>query len=206
MPTLYFLRHGETDWNVEGRLQGQTDIPLNDRGRRQAAAIGTAIRAGDVPGLSIEKLAGLPFISSPMSRTRETMEILREAMGFARSGFATDDRLKEIGFGQWEGSVWREIQSRDPSGSAARERDKWHYIPPGGESYEIVRNRVVDWLSTLDGDACVVAHGGIARVLLVALADMPRKQAVSVDIWQGRLLHMQAGSHAWLPRTGHLEI
>lgn len=205
MPTLYFLRHGETDWNAEGRLQGQTDIPLNDKGRAQAAGIARSIRAGHIPGVSPEKLIELPFFSSPMGRARETMEIVRAGLGLRTADYATDDRLKEIGFGRWEGSVWREIQERDPGGSLARERDKWNYVPPGGESYEIVQTRVAAWLATLSGDACVVAHGGIARVLLVLLADLSRKRAVSADIWQGKLLRLEEGDHHWLPGPGHLE-
>lgn len=205
MPILYFLRHGETDWNVEGRLQGQTDIPLNDRGRAQALGIARAIGSGSLPGVSAEMLAGLPFFASPMRRACETMEIFRRGLGLEPQAYRVEDRLKEIGFGHWEGSVWSEIQARDPSGARARERDKWRYVPPGGESYEIVRERVADWLSTLTGDACIVAHGGVARVLLVQLAGCARRRAVSADIWQGRMLWLTEGRHAWLPGPGHLE-
>lgn len=205
MPTLYFLRHGETDWNAEGRLQGQTDIPLNDKGRAQAAGIARAIRLGNVTGVSADNLVSLPFVASPMGRARETMEIIRTGLGLRPADYATDDRLKEIGFGRWEGSVWQEIQERDPAGSLARERDKWNYVPPGGESYEVVQARVAEWLSTLSGDACVVAHGGIARVLLVLLADLSRKRAVNADIWQGKLLRLGEGDHDWLPGPGHLQ-
>lgn len=205
MPILYFLRHGETDWNAEGRLQGQTDIPLNDKGRAQAAGIARSIRDGHIAGVSAERLVALPFIASPMGRARETMEIIRNGLGFPIDDYTIDDRLKEIGFGRWEGSVWREIQERDPGGSLARERDKWNYVPPGGESYEVVQTRVAEWLGTISGDACVVAHGGVARVLLVLLADLPRKRAVSADIWQGKLLKLGEGDHDWLPGPGHLE-
>lgn len=205
MPTLYFLRHGETDWNAEGRLQGQTDIPLNDKGRAQAAGIARAIRLGNITGISADSLVSLPFVASPMGRARETMEIIRAGLGLRPADYATDDRLKEIGFGRWEGSVWQDIQEHDPAGSLARERDKWNYVPPGGESYEVVQARVAEWLATLSGDACVVAHGGIARVLLVLLADLSRKRAVNADIWQGKLLRLGEGDHDWLPGPGHLQ-
>jgi probable phosphoglycerate mutase len=205
MPTLYFLRHGETDWNAEGRLQGQTDIPLNSKGRAQAAGIARAIRAGHIAGVTVDHLATLPFFASPMTRARETMEIIRTGLGLPRDDFNRDDRLKEIGFGRWEGCLWREVQADDPVGSAARERDKWNYVPPGGESYEFVQTRVSAWLATIPGDACVVAHGGIARVLLVLLADLSRKRAVSADIWQGKLLRLGEGDHDWLPGPGHLD-
>lgn len=205
MPTLYFFRHGETDWNAEGRLQGQTDIALNAKGRLQASAIGQSIRAGKLEGVDAEKIATLPFIASPLLRTRETMSLLREGMGLSPHVYAVDERLKEIGFGLWEGSTWREIVERDAGGAQARDRDKWNFAPPGGESYEMVRERVAGWLATLTGDVCVVAHGGVARVLLVELAELSRRNAVGADIWQGKLLRIAQGRHDWLPGPGHWE-
>ena len=205
MPVLYFFRHGETDWNAQGRLQGQTDIPLNARGRRQARAVGDAIRAEKLDGVDRDYLAGLPFIASPLGRTRETMTLLREGLGLPPEEFETDDRLKEISFGRWEGSTWREIVERDAGGAQARDRDKWNFAPPGGESYQMVHDRVSEWLTALRGDACVVAHGGVARVLLVLLAELSQHHAVGADIWQGKLLRIDAGRHDWLPGPGHWE-
>lgn len=205
MPVLYFFRHGETDWNAEGRLQGQTDIALNARGRQQASAIGQSIGAGKLDGVDARHLASLPFIASPLLRTRETMALLRKGLGLPSEGYAMDDRLKEISFGRWEGSTWREIVERDAGGAQARDRDKWNFVPPDGESYEMVRDRVAGWLATLTGDVCVVAHGGVARVLLVLLAEVTRRNAVSADIWQGKLLRIDRGRHDWLPGPGHWE-
>lgn len=205
MPVLYFFRHGETDWNAEGRLQGQIDIPLNARGRAQASAIGQSIRAGRLAGVDAAQLIGLPFIASPLGRTRETMARLRAGLGLEPEAYTVDDRLKEISFGHWEGNTWPEIVARDAAGARARERDKWNYVPPGGESYEMVRERVGSWLATLTGDACIVAHGGVARVLLVTLAELSTRHAVGADIWQGKLLKIASGRHDWLPGPGHWE-
>ncbi len=102
LPVLVFIRHGETDWNVEGRLQGRRDIPLNDTGRWQARRNGTAIMA------AMPEAGGFDFVASPLSRSRETMEILRAAMGLPPQGYATDDRLKELTFGAWEGFTGEE--------------------------------------------------------------------------------------------------
>ncbi|PPD15305.1 MAG: histidine phosphatase family protein [Methylobacterium sp.] len=205
MPVLYFFRHGETDWNAEGRLQGQTDIPLNAKGRLQATAIGEAIRAGRVEGIGHDRLVRLPFVASPMGRTRDTMALLRTGLGLSPDDYATDDRLIEIGFGRWEGSTWKEIVARDPGGAQARSRDKWNFVPPGGESYEMVRGRVAGWLESLQGDTCLVAHGGVARVLMVMLAEVTPRNAVGADIWQGKLLRIAPGRHDWLPGPGHWE-
>src|SRR5437868_4976899 len=92
--TLVFVRHGETDWNVEGRLQSQRDIPLNAKGRGQAKRNGAVIR------YLIREAATFDFVSSPLSRTRETMEILRAAMALDPSAYEVDTRLLEITFGE----------------------------------------------------------------------------------------------------------
>src|SRR3954470_13921158 len=99
-PIIYYIRHGETSWNAEGRLQGVQDIALNDLGRRQAAQAGnilTDLFAGDGREKSL-----LSFVASPLIRARATMELVRGELRLPRDGYALDDRLREIGYGQWE--------------------------------------------------------------------------------------------------------
>src|SRR3954463_14447361 len=91
--TLYFIRYGETDWNAEARLQGQRDIPLNGFGRAQAEEAGARLR-----GLVL-RCEELDYVASPLGRTRETMERLRETIGLAPPTYRLDDRLKELTFG-----------------------------------------------------------------------------------------------------------
>ncbi len=190
---LYLIRHGETDWNAEGRLQGQRDVPLNARGRRQADEVG-AVLAHIAPGSP-----DLPFVASPMARTRETMERLRRAIGLDPLDYTTDDRLKELTFGRWEGLTWREVRRSDPAGAARRERDKWGFVPPAGESYAMLEARVAAWLATLAGPTVVVAHGGVARVLLVLCAGWSPDRAAKADIWQGRVLTLADCRADWSP-------
>ncbi|RYE75137.1 MAG: histidine phosphatase family protein, partial [Hyphomicrobiales bacterium] len=95
---IYMIRHGQTDWNAEIRLQGQKDIPLNDTGRNQARGNGRAL--ADILGT---QAIAFDYVASPLGRTRETMELLRGAMGLAPEAYRTDDRLKEVSFGDWEG-------------------------------------------------------------------------------------------------------
>lgn len=201
MPRLYFLRHGETDWNRDGRLQGQIDIPLNARGQRQAGQAGlhldTLIRKeyGELPSL--------PLYLSPLGRARETAERVRDALGTPPSAFQEEPRLKEIAFGAWEGKTWAEIRARDPIGARDRDRDRWNYAPPGGESYAMVLDRVATWFESVREDAIVVAHGGIARVLLHHLGGQTRETVVGADIWQGKILRFANGTASWLPGPGH---
>src|SRR5258707_12774205 len=107
-----FIRHGETDWNAEGRLQGQRDIPLNRLGQEQAAAAGRRAAGGLArQGLTPSKAV---FVSSPLGRTQDTMQRARIAMGLDGNGFELDERLKEFSFGEWEGLTWPEVKLRDP--------------------------------------------------------------------------------------------
>jgi broad specificity phosphatase PhoE len=190
---LIFLRHGETDWNVEGRLQGQHDIPLNGRGRDQADSAGRMVRdlfAADLPGLH--------FVASPLIRTRETMEIARKAMGLDPNGYDLDPRLMELSFGRWEGLVWPEVKAIDPWAAKAREGAKWSFQPPGGESYAMLADRLRPWLDTISRDTLVVSHGGVARVLFAMLGGQTTASAPMADIYQGRVLLFDGGSSRWL--------
>ena len=183
MPTIYYIRHGETEWNAEGRLQGAQDIPLNDLGRKQAANAG-GILAGLFArdGRSEQSLA---FVASPLGRARSTMELVRGALKLPPSDYAIDDRLREIGYGSWEGSTLAQMQASDPDVFAARQADKWTVSPPGGESYAAVQARVSDWYDQLTADTVAVAHGGTARALMVALGFETPDSAADLTIEQG---------------------
>jgi probable phosphoglycerate mutase len=190
---LIFLRHGETDWNVEGRLQGQHDIPLNGRGRDQASSAGRTVR-----DLFAADLKNLHFIASPLSRTRETMELARTAMGLPPQDYDTDPRLVELSFGRWEGLIWPEVKALDPWAASAREGNKWTFQPPGGESYAMLSNRLRPWVDTISRDTLVVSHGGVARVLLAMIGGHSLTRAPMADIHQGRVLLFEADTARWL--------
>jgi probable phosphoglycerate mutase len=190
--TIYFIRHGETDWNLEGRLQGQKDIPLNDLGRVQAEEAGRRLRA------LVERYEDLDYVASPMTRTRETMERLREALGLHPTGYRIDERLVELTFGEWEGMTWKEVRRAIPHLAAARERDKWAYVPPGGgESYAMLAERVRPVLRDLKRDSVVVSHGGVARAFLRIACGVSSRHAASLDIWQGKVLVIQGRNFSW---------
>jgi probable phosphoglycerate mutase len=195
--SLIFMRHGETAYNAENRLQGQRDIPLNARGREQARAVGQALK--DRIGAEIDALeAAGGFIASPLMRARETMEIARAAMGLAPDRYRLDPVLMELSFGEWEGLTWPEIEARYSRGIRARNNDKWGFAPPGGESYAMLAMRVKRWLDGLTGDAFVVSHGGVARALLTLIAAVPPAKAAGAPIRQGNALRFEDGSAHWI--------
>jgi broad specificity phosphatase PhoE len=191
--TIYFIRHGETDWNRDRRYQGQQDIPLNDTGRHQAARNGRVL----APALG-ERAAGIDYVASPLQRARETMQILRGELGLAPQAYRTDDRLKEVHYGSWEGQLQDDLLSTDPEGRAARERDAWGWQPRGGESYADMSRRVTRWLEEVAGDTVVVAHGGVSRALRGLLLDLPKLQVPSLPVPQDKVLVVARGSVSWL--------
>jgi broad specificity phosphatase PhoE len=189
---LYYVRHGLTDWNVAGRLQGHRDTPLNQTGRAQATAC-SEILCG-LFEREKRPAAHYDYVSSPLWRARETMEIMRAALGIAPAGYAIEPRLTEISFGEWEGLTYAEVMARDPDIVAKREADKWQFLPPGGENYRQVAARVGAWYATLARETVVCAHGGTGRALLALLGIAPREEAVHHEIDQGVVYALAPGS------------
>jgi broad specificity phosphatase PhoE len=182
-PTIYYIRHGETDWNAEGRLQGTLDIPLNELGRRQAVSAGSILA-----GLLVRDghdAASIPFVASPLGRARLTMELVRGALKLPLDDYSIDLRLREIGYGQWEGSTLAEAQRTDPELFAARVAAKWTVAAPGGERYVDVEQRMGAWYAELAADTVAVAHGGTARALMVLLGIETPESAAELYIEQG---------------------
>lgn len=192
MPRLYYIRHGETDWNREGRLQGQRDIPLNANGRAQARHCGEILRdlLAREPGVTPD------FVASPLERARETMELVRRGLGLDPQAYSTDQRLAEIAFGRWEGSTIPELRRTSPEAVAARERDKWRFVPPGGESYLQMSQRVRGWYDALKRDTVAIAHGGVLRGLMAQLGISSPDEAPSLDIGQGVVYVIRDGQLA----------
>lgn len=178
---LIFIRHGETDWNRADRFQGQQDVPLNALGRRQAERNGRA-----VAGLLASR--DWRLIASPLGRAVETMEIALAAAGRAGEPFARDPVLREASYGDWEGLTLTEINARFPEACRERERDKWRFVPPSGESYEAVAVRISGWLDTVNAPTLVVAHGGVLRALLFLLAGLPPHDAPHLAVPQDRVI------------------
>jgi broad specificity phosphatase PhoE len=183
MPVLYFIRHGETDFNVAQRLQGRSETRLNARGRSQGREIAGVLR--DLFERDWHQPSDYAYVSSPLLRARETMELMRAELGLDPGAYAIDDRLAEISYGEWEGFTLAEIQARDPAVLQRRERDKWDFTPPGGESYREVAARVAAWYATVTRDSVIAAHGGVARALMANFHILPEEEATHADILHG---------------------
>lgn len=170
-PTIYYIRHGETEWNAERRLQGQSDVPLSAAGRAQIERCGEILR-----GLLARKgrdAAGLDYVSSPLLRARTSMELMRTSLGLDPAAYRIDHRLIEMSFGGWDGWTFSDLQSKAADVLAVREQDPWHFTPPGGESYAQLLPRIRDWHATVTRDTVVSGHLCAGRALLVHLGIVP---------------------------------
>lgn len=165
---FYYLRHGQTDWNVVSRWQGQTDIPLNDTGREQAEA-------------AKSKLLDLPItqiFSSPLSRARETADIVNTVLNLS---ITDHSGLQEVAFGVMEG------EQKDLSEYHNRWRHHGH-TPDGGESSIVFTDRILSTVSELlghDGTPLLVAHGGVFWPIqdelgLIVEGDLPNAHPLHV--------------------------
>jgi broad specificity phosphatase PhoE len=182
-PTIYYIRHGETAWNAEGRFQGSRDIPLNDRGRVQATAAGEILR--DLIARDARTPHHFGYVSSPLGRARTTMDLLRRSLGLPVEGYAVEHRLREIGWGEWEGLTVPEMQAHDPATFAARRKDRWGTTAPKGETYAQVTERMRAWLNEVASDTVAVAHGGTMRALMVATGVASTLEAMEAQVEQG---------------------
>ena len=203
-PELYFVRHGETDWNAEGRYQGAKDIPLNDRGRGQATLNGELLRI--LLERSRRTATDFSWYVSPLGRTRETMDKVRAGVGEPLPDVTIDPRLIEISFGVHEGRLHTEIdaEGREHGASVmpiAGERDAsfWYFRPPEGESYDDVAKRVIDFGRALTGPSIIVSHGGILRVLRHLIEGFPHERAVNWFPPQDSVVHFTEGKSVVYP-------
>jgi alpha-ribazole phosphatase len=165
MTRLILVRHGETDWNVEGRYQGQSDVPLNANGLAQAEAL-----AGQLRGESFAAI-----YSSDLARASQTAEVLAGGSG---ATVHYDPRLREIDQGEWEGLLLKEIETRYAEAFERRRSDPLSTRPPGGESVGQVRRRVLEVIDEIrrgfpKETIVIVSHGLAIALIKVYLAGLP---------------------------------
>ena len=192
-PPIYFVRHGETDWNVQGLIQGWTDTPLNEKGHTQARAVARAIA----------QLPGLPkhahYVVSPLTRARQTMAYISDALALHDNRVAVAPAVTELGFGVWEGKPFWELKASPVY--PAHPEDRYFWRPEAGESYEDGHARINQWLDTLDRPTVVVAHGAIGRCLIAEIAGLPRRDLVELAMRQGYYCKLAGGTAEWFDAT-----
>ena len=187
--TLYFIRHGETDWNAERRMQGQRESDLTARGREQAEGNAEAAAALGVDAI----------YASPLRRARHSAEALSRRTGLA---IAFDDRLKEWSAVDWSGFLYEEIPAQWPQEWATWRADMWSYRPPGAENFEDLVNRGTAFLDDiLDTDApaiAVVSHGFIGRAMMSVLAGMAPADAMRLKTANDVFFRFRRSGDTWI--------
>ncbi len=169
----YLVRHGETNWNDQGRIQGHTDVPLNDGGRQQIS-------------LLAERLAGHSFsavYASDLSRATESARVL---IGCRRLAIHTDADLREFDYGRWEGLTVRQAEEENPRvfEELIRSGDEG-FAAPGGENTGQLLERVGRFCERMsrrhdaDEDLLIVAHAGSIRALMLCLLELDK-----ADFWR----------------------
>ena len=189
---LYMLRHGETVWNTERRMQGSKNSDLTPRGRVQALAMGRTLKAelDREPGPTI-------FLRSPLGRTRETSEIIGRELGIASSEWRDDMRLAELSYGTWEGFSWAEIEIDHPTAMADWRADPHGYCPPGGETHIDLRRRceaVLTEIATSGLRTVVVSHGVSGAVVRGLNLGLDARAMFVLEKPQDAFFRLMAGS------------
>ncbi len=190
LPPIYFLRHGQTAWNHERRIQGQRDIPLNDTGLGQARRMAAKLKQ------VLPSLEGYHLTASTLGRARQTMDAVLAAFELRRDSVVYDTRLMELDFGTVEGKRWPDIHAMgiEPE---LRPEEYHDWRPEGGESYADGRERVLGWLDSLTRPTVAVAHGGISRILRGIVFDVPKREIVQLKVPQDRFFRIQDGGLDW---------
>ncbi len=162
---LYLIRHGQTDWNLSGKIQGRQDVPLNETGRKQALSLAEAMDSRPVSRV----------FSSPQKRAYETARAVAERQ---QVPLLTVFQLAELGYGSWEGRTMKEILEHDRELYEAWWQEPGLTAPPGGETRRDVERRCqAAWLRMLAGlkeDAAIVTHGGTLAVLMAQALQEPQ--------------------------------
>lgn len=154
MTLLAMLRHGETQWSAQGRIQGRTDVPLN-------AAGCAALACRTVP----EEFLGLRCVTSPLKRCTETARVLN------LKDAVLEPRIAEMSWGQWEGHRLSDLRAKLGDAMRANEDRGFDFTPPHGESPRQVLLRVSHWLSEIAAQGTptlAVSHRGVIRVIFAA--------------------------------------
>ena len=175
-PKIILIRHGETEWNAEGRYQGQLDSPLTTLGKQQAK-----VNAQKIKKL-FDTSKDIKIISSPLGRTKSTALIISKELGIDYNKIVFDRKVAEFNYGILEGKTKEYCKEHHGKMIETRERDKWFYQIERGESYEFVADRVKEWLDNLNnsGTFIVITHEMVGRALRKIHRDISIDEALTL--------------------------
>lgn len=190
--TLYFIRHGETEWNAERRMQGQWESDLTDRGRDQARR--TAAR---VAALGVDRI-----YASSLRRARDSAQALADETGLTVS---FDTRLMEWRAGAWSGHLYKDIMERWPAEWTAWRADQWRYRPPGAENFTDLVERggaaLKEILAAEHARIAIVSHGFITRAMLAFMLDLAPEEAIGVATPNDAFFRLSEDNGGWRAET-----
>ena len=184
---IWLVRHGQTTFNAERRLQGHVDSPLTELGLAQAQ------RAGERLSSLVGDPAGWRLVSSPLGRALATAQAISRALGGVL--VETDPRLIEVSWGAWDGRLRAELEAEHPDGFA---ESGWAFRAPAGEPYAAVHARMADWLGYLPPEperrVIAVSHGVAGRVLRGAYAGLSLEEVVALPVPQDAVFGLVGGA------------
>jgi broad specificity phosphatase PhoE len=182
---IFLIRHGETEWNAEGRYQGQMDSPLTPDGRAQALRVGRRLA---------EQFRGTPPVElhvSPLGRTRETAEIIGPLGNY--SALRLEERLQEVTIGSWDGLIHADIDNGWPGRLDGATAFDWYFRAPDGETYEMVLARVISWLNDQRGPVVAISHGLVGRLIRGAYLGLSCGETLCLPVPQDTIWHLRDG-------------
>jgi broad specificity phosphatase PhoE len=191
---IYLLRHGQTEWNRDRRLQGQGNSELTVLGREQAVLM------ADLLAREISEPKQFRLVSSPLQRARETAEVVAGRLGLP---VEFDARLAEIALGEWEGRFYREVQTECAALLAGTTAYDWFFRAPGGESLESMVARIGAWLQDCgDRPTIAVGHGLSGRIVRGLYAGLDREAMLSQSVPQDGVYRLKSGALDFISATG----
>lgn len=185
MTDIFLLRHGETEWNTQGRFQGQLDSPLTARGRDQAGQLGRILLQ------SFAKRRVPPFHVSPLGRTQDIAAIVSRYMNSPNMTLA-EPRLQEVSTGVWDGLTAEEIEAGWPGALGGTDHYNWYFHSPNGETFETALTRVGSWLAELDGCVVAISHGLLGRLVRGAWLGLQAREMLCLPVPQDVVWHLSS--------------
>ncbi len=188
---VYLVRHAETNWNADGRFQGQVDTELSPLGRRQAVALGARVAA----------LSPVSLCTSDLSRARETADLAGSVAGLTAE---PDRAFREVHVGQWQGLTFDEVRTSMPDSFAEWLSGRPGFRFPRGETYEEAAARAMERLEALaavhrGGRLVIVSHGGVLRAVISSILGLDHSH-------RGRMTLTNAGVSAIAGEPGRWRL